>query len=76
MNADTFKGGWHQFKGDLKSRWGQLTDDDIMQIDGDMEKFEGIVQQRYGEKKDEVLKWADQWKPKEHATAGRRRPGT
>lgn len=28
---------------------------------GDYEKFLGKVQERYGDKKEEILKWADQW---------------
>ena len=28
MNKDQFKGSWQQFKGELKKKWGQFTDDD------------------------------------------------
>ena len=35
MNTDTFKGQWTQFKGELKRQWGQFTDDDLLQIQGD-----------------------------------------
>ena len=48
MNDDVFKGKWHQLKGEVKSRWGKLTDDDIDQIQGDGEKFLGKLQERYG----------------------------
>jgi uncharacterized protein YjbJ (UPF0337 family) len=52
---------WHQFKGELKKQWGKFTDDDLRQIDGDMEKFQGIMQQRYADQKENVKKWAEQW---------------
>jgi len=29
MNDDVFKGKWMQFKGAIKEKWGQLTDDDF-----------------------------------------------
>ena len=29
MNADVFKGQWKQLRGDIKMRWGRLTDDDL-----------------------------------------------
>lgn len=61
MNKDQFKGSWQQFKGELKKQWGQLTDNDLMEAEGDYDKFLGVVQKRYGDKKEEVSKWADEW---------------
>ncbi|KXK05672.1 MAG: hypothetical protein UZ03_NOB001000804 [Nitrospira sp. OLB3] len=61
MNSDQFKGKWVQFKGEVKKQWGKLTDDDLMQIEGNYDKFVGRVQERYGDKKDEVVRWADDW---------------
>jgi uncharacterized protein YjbJ (UPF0337 family) len=48
MNADVMKGKWHQLKGEVKSRWGKLTDDDLDRVAGDSEKLIGRVQERYG----------------------------
>jgi uncharacterized protein YjbJ (UPF0337 family) len=48
MNADVIKGKWHQLKGEVKSRWGKLTDDDLDRVEGDSEKLIGKVQERYG----------------------------
>lgn len=48
MNADVIKGKWHQFRGEVKSRWGKLTDDDLDRVAGDSEKLIGSVQERYG----------------------------
>jgi uncharacterized protein YjbJ (UPF0337 family) len=48
MNADVIKGKWHQLKGEVKSRWGKLTDDDLDRVAGDSEKLIGKVQERYG----------------------------
>jgi uncharacterized protein YjbJ (UPF0337 family) len=64
MNRDQFKGQWKQFKGELKKQWGKFTDDDLMQIEGDYDKFAGKVQERYGDKKEEVNRWANQWADK------------
>ena len=61
MNKDQFKGSWQQFKEELKKKWGQLTDNDLMEAEGDYDKFLGVVQKRYGDKKEEVSKWADDW---------------
>jgi uncharacterized protein YjbJ (UPF0337 family) len=29
MNWDTIRGNWNQAKGELKVKWGKLTDDDL-----------------------------------------------
>ena len=64
MNAEQLKGQWTQFKGELKQQWGKFTDADLLQIEGNYDKFIGKVQELYGEKKDELPKWADRWHEK------------
>lgn len=54
MNEDTFKGMWEQMKGKVKEKWGQLTDDEIREIDGRSEILKGKLQQKYGYTKDQV----------------------
>ncbi|HSE59441.1 MAG TPA: CsbD family protein [Nitrospiraceae bacterium] len=61
MNAEQLQGKWTQFKGDLKRQWGKFTDDDLLEIEGNYEKFVGKVQERYGDKKSELMQWADHW---------------
>jgi len=46
---------------ELKKKWGQFTDDDLLEAEGDYDKFLGVVQKRYGEKKEEVSNWAHDW---------------
>ena len=59
MNSDVFKGKWHQLKGDVKSRWGKLTDDDVDRAEGDAEKLIGRLQERYGYQRDEAKREVD-----------------
>ena len=54
MNADVLKGRWNQIKGDIRSRWGKLTDNDMMEIQGDAEKLIGKLQERYGLKREQA----------------------
>ena len=54
MNTDQMKGMWHQWKGAAKSQWGKLTDDDLTQAEGDVEKLAGRVQERYGYAKEQA----------------------
>jgi uncharacterized protein YjbJ (UPF0337 family) len=48
MNKDIFKGKWTQMKGGIRKQWGKFTDDDVDQIQGDVEKFIGKLQEHYG----------------------------
>ena len=61
MNKDHFKAQWNQLKGEMKTQWGKFTDDDLLQVEGDADKFAGKLQERYADKKDEVGKWVDEW---------------
>lgn len=61
MNWDQIKGQWHQVKGQVKSTWGKLTDDDITNISGKKEQLVGRLQQRYGIMKDQAEKQVDEW---------------
>jgi uncharacterized protein YjbJ (UPF0337 family) len=45
---DFFHGKWHELKGKVKEEWGDLTDDDLKEIDGKREKLAGRLQARYG----------------------------
>ena len=48
MNAEIFKGRWNQVKGEVRRRWGKLTDDDFERIGGQKDKLIGLIQERYG----------------------------
>lgn len=61
MNWDTVKGQWKQMKGELRKKWGKLTDDDLDTAAGDREKLEGAIQKRYGMERDAVKRDVDTW---------------
>ena len=48
MNFESLKGQWQQMKGEAKRQWGKLTDDDLMEIDGNKDILIGKLQERYG----------------------------
>jgi uncharacterized protein YjbJ (UPF0337 family) len=47
-NQDVFAGQWKQMRGELKSWWGKLADDDFDKIGGQKDKLIGVVQEKYG----------------------------
>ena len=54
MNEDILKGKWKEMKGEAKKKWGKLTDDDLMVIDGQKEKLVGALQKKYGYSKEKA----------------------
>src|SRR5678815_4543476 len=48
MNEDVFAGQWKQMRGELKTWWGRLAEDDFDRIGGQKDKLIGLVQERYG----------------------------
>jgi uncharacterized protein YjbJ (UPF0337 family) len=47
MNWDQVEGKWRQYKGQVREKWGELTDDDVHVISGKREDLIGKVQERY-----------------------------
>lgn len=62
MNEDTFKGQWKQLKGKAKAKWGDLTDDELDQVEGNVETLIGKVQERYGIARDEAKAQVEKFK--------------
>jgi uncharacterized protein YjbJ (UPF0337 family) len=61
MDWNVIEGNWKQFKGNVQTKWGKLTDDDLDVIEGKREQLEGKIQQRYGYAKDQARKEVDDW---------------
>src|ERR1044072_7673773 len=47
-------GNWNQFKGKVKQRWGQLTDDELSAVEGSFDQLVGLGQQRTGEARQQI----------------------
>lgn len=48
MNSDVFEGQWRQLRGELRSWWSKLTEDDLEKIGGHKDKLLGLMQEKYG----------------------------
>lgn len=53
INAETLKGKWTEIKGEIQKQWGKLTHDEIEQTRGDASAIAGLVQQKYGDNKEQ-----------------------
>ena len=68
MNWDRIKGKWKQFKGNVKERWGKLTDDRLDVIVGKRDSLAGKIQETYGIAKDETEKQLADWQKRMKVT--------
>jgi uncharacterized protein YjbJ (UPF0337 family) len=57
MNQDQVSGKWKQLKGAIKAKWGKMTDDDLTEAEGDMEKLAGRIQERTGDSRENIRNW-------------------
>jgi uncharacterized protein YjbJ (UPF0337 family) len=60
MNWDQVEGKWEQVKGSIKQKWGKLTDDDLTMAKGRRDQLVGKLQERYGDKRENVERDVDE----------------
>ncbi|MGJ8530356.1 CsbD family protein [Maritalea sp.] len=61
MNWDIIEGKWKQLQGQAKTKWGELTDDDLDKAAGKKDILAGRIQERYGKTKEEAEREVDEW---------------
>jgi uncharacterized protein YjbJ (UPF0337 family) len=61
MNWDKIEGKWKELKGQARSKWGKLTDDDLEAVAGKKDELVGRLQQRYGMRRDAAEAEVDGW---------------
>lgn len=56
MNWEQIQGKWLEYKGQVKQRWGKLTDQDLMVINGKRDVLIGKLRERAGATKEQAEK--------------------
>ena len=56
MNTTVVKGNWNELKGKLKQKFADLTDDDLLYVEGKEDEMLGKLQIKLGKSSDEVRK--------------------
>ena len=49
------QGNWNIVKGKLKEKYGDLTDNDLAEAEGEQDQIVGMLQKKSGKKKEEVI---------------------
>ncbi len=60
INVQGLQGHWNQLKGDVKKRWGQLSEDDLKWSGGNIDQLVGRIQERTGETREAIESYLDQ----------------
>lgn len=56
MDKLEIKGNWNVIKGSMKQKYGELTDDDLMYLEGKEDQLLGTLQKKTGRTRQELIK--------------------
>ncbi len=54
LNQEQIKGNWKEIISGIRNLWGDLSEEELEQTQGNMLAVSGIVQERYGESTDSI----------------------
>jgi uncharacterized protein YjbJ (UPF0337 family) len=60
VNQQTLQGNWNELKGKIRSKWGQLTNDELQTFDGNIDRLVGLIQRKTGETRNSVEKYLEE----------------
>lgn len=52
--SQKWEGRWDQLRGRVKSLWGDITDDELTQTQGDYEQLVGKIKEKTGQSREEI----------------------
>jgi uncharacterized protein YjbJ (UPF0337 family) len=60
INQQVLQGNWNEIKGKIRSKWGQLTNDDVQSFDGNVDRLMGLIQRKTGEGRESVERFLNE----------------
>ncbi|MGB7527219.1 MULTISPECIES: CsbD family protein [Sphingobacterium] len=57
MDSLDLKGKWNIIKGKVKQKYADLTDDDLLYVEGKEDELYGRLQEKTGKTREEVKSW-------------------
>jgi uncharacterized protein YjbJ (UPF0337 family) len=60
VNTQVLQGQWNQIRGQVKKKWGQLTDDDLKFANGNLDQLVGKIQNKTGEAREAIENFLDE----------------
>jgi uncharacterized protein YjbJ (UPF0337 family) len=68
MNRDELEGKWLQLRGSVKAKWGELTDNELDQIQGNYDMLIGKIQEKYGQTREQIDRQLDELRKESRTT--------
>lgn len=56
LTKEELSGTWNDIKGRVKQEWGNISDDELKQAEGNMDRLVGLIQKKTGEARTEIEK--------------------
>ncbi len=60
MQPDQVFEHWDFLKGKIKARWGQITDDELLEVEGQLDQLVSLIQQKTGEARQQIKRIIDE----------------
>jgi len=60
VNTQQLQGSWNRIRGQIKEKWGNLSDDDLQIHGGNIDQVVGRIQQKTGESREAIEKFLDE----------------
>ncbi len=60
ITRQELQGQWNQVKGQVQERWGEFSDDELMQARGSADQLVGVIQQKTGESRRAIEDFLEQ----------------
>lgn len=54
LNAQEIRGQWDKLRGKIKQKWGQLTDDDLQIVGGNVDELVGRIHEKTGMAREQI----------------------
>ena len=80
INKDILLGKWKEISGEAQKKWGEITENDLEKVKGNMTALQGLIEQKLGVSKEDAQKKVEELvakiqqsdlKSKAEATAGK-----
>lgn len=61
LTKEELSGTWNDIKGRIKKEWGDITDNELNQVEGNVDRLVGLVQKKTGMARTEIEKTLRSW---------------